>query len=89
MGYMGTKYWLSVAVAKRPISFFTLMAEVAAALAAAELEAEAFLLERLPKTPPKTAPAITTTATGIPNFTHLLTGFLAGRAGVMYPDDSL
>jgi hypothetical protein len=89
IGYMGTKYWLSVAVAKRPISFFAPMAEVAAALAAAELEFEEFLLARLPKTPPKTAPAITTTATGMAIFTHLLTVFLGARAGVMYPDDSL
>ena len=54
------------------------MAEVAAAEDEALDDAEEFLLARLPKTPPKTAAATMTTATGMPNFTHLLTVFLGG-----------
>lgn len=54
------------------------MAEVADAADAAVCDEE-FLLPRLPKTPPKTAAAMITMATGMPNFTHLLTVFLGGR----------
>jgi len=58
------------------------MAEVADDDAAALCDEE-FLLPRLPKTPPNTAAAMMTMATGIPNFTHLLIVLLGGRWGVM------
>lgn len=82
-GYKGTMNSLFVAVAKIPIAFFALTAELAAAGfweapadEAEELELlEFFLLARLPRTPPRTAATMTITATGIPNLTQLLVRF--------------
>lgn len=73
---------LSVAVANLPIASLALTAELAEdalpllpALAALPL---LFLLLRVPTTTPTTRPTMTRTRSGIPNFIHLLTGFLDG-----------
>lgn len=88
---------LFVAVAYMPMSFLAVTAALAALACAAELvllELEASLLllllcERLPTTPPTTAPTMTRTATGMPNLIQLLVPFFAAETGVMKPVDSL
>lgn len=52
--------------------------EVPASPEAASAPSLELLLERLPTTPPTTAATMTTTATGIPIFTHLLSTTIAG-----------
>lgn len=87
---MGIKYFVSVAVANRPIAALTLAAELAAAspeavpAPAEELAAAVLLLLllRLPTTPPTTPPTIARISTGRPNLSQLLGPFFTGL-GVM------
>ena len=75
---------LSVAVANLPIASLALTAEATAELAGTPLLPPGpllllFVFLRVPTTAPTTIPIIAATMTsGIPNFIHLLIGFLPG-----------
>lgn len=65
------------------------LAELAAAAEAETELALLLLLFLVPRMPPTTAPAMTRTATGMPNLIQLLVPCFLGLAGVMKPVDWL